>query len=359
MDTLVVFYLRLFRQYSRDDSLVELREVVSFIKNNVRPRMPVKFAAILCNKVLGKFSLPSHMDNVPSKSHIEIVFQVLMDDEITGLECPSEILAALQPDDVVRIRGISKLRLHDPICHGLGELRLEQLTVFEYTDSQCTDSDLAILSQHCPKLKHVDVLNSKLITDVGLCALASCSDLVFLKVSLCPNISLSGLKHFLSINKSIRELFAWSANYDVGFDFSNDPNWDEDPSVYLSITSFTIGRCFLNSHLLSVVSKFPNLRSVKLYESFEGDMSALKSLSNLSRIDFDASIRSSGGKFESLLEIVGPQIEHSVLGFPDSSILQRAVNSMFQRCQNLESLTLDCGSYIYIYQMKTTRMKSD
>lgn len=340
MDMLVVLLLRLFRRFSRDDSLVELREFVSFVKSDIRPQMPVKLAAELYNRVLKEFSSPSDVDLFPPRCHVEIVSQVLVDDDIAGLECSSEIFASLQPDDAVRIRGLSKLELYDSIPHNLETLDMEHLTVFVY-NYRCIDSDLTVLGQRCPKLRHVDLSKSHRITNAGLCALATCSDLVFLKVSQCPKISLSGLKHFLSMNKSIRELFAWSDNDDAGFDFGKDQNWDEDPSVYPSVTSFTIGKCFSNSHLMSVVSKFPNLRSVKLYESFKGDISALKSLRNLSIINFVAGSGSSWAGFEALLEIVGTRIEQLIVRCRNISLSQMILYSVFQRCKNLESLRLD------------------
>lgn len=344
MDAMVTFYLNFCIDCGTDEGSYEkVRRGIPFVRREEGaegPRMPRILLLEFCNRLMKKFSVFGA--RYESRA-IRNGTQIIMDDTIIGLECPSKVLASLRQEDVDRIRGIGRLLLTNELTHNLESLHLENLTTFVYR-RWCTDSDLRVIGETCPRLKHVDVRASAGVSDVGLGALALCPDLQFVSITWCMRVSGRGAKDLLSVNKTVRELFAWTNDCGAGFDFREISNWDKDLSVYPSIESFTVGQGFSDRHLRYVVAKFPNLRSIKIRENFDGDFRVLRTLSKLSKIEFPSRIDSTWAAFESLFEFFGPQIRYLQVCWGDVSVAQIRLNSIFRICENLEYLIVYCRS---------------
>lgn len=345
MGVMVEYFSTLCHKYGGENSLHKLRQAVAFIKQNVGSNMPKKFAVEFYNGFLGTLSLRDHLRLRTAFCHLRIALDIVMDETLIGLKCTSQILNSLRPKEISRVRGFTEIKLQIAAPYSLRKLHLEHVTTFIHKYA-CTDSNLVVVGQCCPKLNHVDVSSSSEVTDVGLYGLCSCPNLRYLSVACCPAVSLEGLNHFLSKNKSVRELFAWQHTNDTGFDFHDDPEADHYEAVHPSIESFTMTQDFFASiehyDLNRLVNKFPNLRSVKLYGKFAGDLCILKSLKNLSKIDFVSDEGSTWAELEPLLKCVGSQITTLVVRYGAVDIRQRDVDSMFQLCENLEFLRIEC-----------------
>lgn len=119
--------------------------------------------------------------------------------------------------------------------------------------------------------------------------------------------------------------------------------WVDCPLV-VQWTEFPQTICNRSGHLLHVVVKFPNSRSIKLGKNWtELDLSIIKSLRKLSKIEFHRDSRSEWAEFESLLEY-GSQIERLEVEHDIFYTTQQSLDSIFRLWKNLEVMTFDCQS---------------
>lgn len=328
-----------------EESLHELHQAVTFIKDNIGSSMPKKLAVEFYNGLLEELSFPGHPRLCPPFCHLRIVVNIITDEKLIGLKCTSKILDSLGPREIRRVRGFTELKL-ETVPYSLRKLHLEYVTTFIH-EYACTNSYLVILGQDCPKLNYVDISSSRKVTDVGLHCLCSCPNLRYLSVAKCTTISREGLNYFLSINSSVRELFAWNYSNDAGFDFYSVPEGDIDDSVHPSIRSFAIVSTFNSDisdcHLNSLVTKFPNLSSVKLYGKLYGDLGILQSLPYLSKIDFTPDSDTNWAQFQLLLRSIGSQINDLIVRCGAVYITQKDVDLLHQLCENLKFLVIECS----------------
>lgn len=338
MNILMKFCATCCHRWSAQGSLEKLRESVAVIKRDISPLIPHNLSARFHDKLLFMFyCLRQPRDPHRSRSHDKAVLEIIMDTKIRGLTFDvTPLLFFLDLRDAHRIQGLEKLDISlfwNPLLNSLASFQLKDLIKFVFRN-ECTDADLQIIGQNCPKLLTLDVSGSKKVTDVGLHALSDCSNLCIVSVACC-SVSLNGINDLLSVNKKIYMLSGWDDN---GFDCLTH----EDASVYPSIQYFELEYDYISNELLrSMVSKFPNLTMTSVSGKLLGDINVLQNLQKLSRLDLAEVSGLTWDNIQSFLRDVGTKmIELSLPIDPGAAIVvQNDLNFIFNHCGNLESLT--------------------
>lgn len=334
MNCLVSFFKTRFDDCGNRYQFDELGRLVAGIKTDVHPRIPWPLAAEFYRRLLELH--PIWFFRYRTAAY-KILMQVVMDEDIVGLKCPRRGLEHLDSDELSRIRGLIELDFYandvPHICSRLRDLR--KVRFFD----RCTDADLEIIAKNCPRLEHLNVCRS-FVTDVGLLSLSQCKKLRCVIASLCPRVSIRGINDLLSANESIRELSAWNERLGKGFDcFST-----LDPSAYPSIESFSVVIDLISDeHLRVIVEKFPNLTSLKLGGHVAGDLSVLKSLSKLSKLELGLRSHWTWDDLQSRLICVGDKVNKlSICSTSIGDAMQNELNFIFEVCENLEYLEFSC-----------------
>lgn len=331
--------VREWRSNKIPTSMDKLRQFVAYIKEDLDPRIPRRLATKFYNQFLGECCWKYE------RIVMEILMQVIMDKKMIGLKLPGRILENLNFDELNRIRGVVELELEIPMSHVAG-LHLGDMIKFTH-QRRCTDSDLELIGKNCPRLEYLDVSRSNRVTDVGLRALGPCINLNTVVLSRCP-VSPSGINDLLSANKEIKNLSAWSNSLSEdcaeGFDcFSRS-----DSTVYPSIESFhiTLHESDDNprdSYLRAIVVKFPNLRSIRILGYLAEDLSVLRSLGKLLKVELYCELGFTWDNFERGLRSVGDKVSRLRLNFSKyRPPMQSQLNAVHEFCSNLECLNIRC-----------------
>ncbi|XP_068994192.1 uncharacterized protein [Neodiprion pinetum] len=187
-----------------------LRRQISLIKHHLHPRLLSNLFAEFCSVFLEEFyRVGINRSELRPDGHNRAVLEVMMDLEIPGLKCGGDILRFLDLRDSHRFRGLRKLDLDGFWDHGprtLAKFRLQDLAELCYPRN-CTDLDLEVVGQRCPKLQVLDVAGSVKVTDRGLRALSSCPDLRVLDLYCC-RVTDDGVNELLSTHRKIEEFNA-------------------------------------------------------------------------------------------------------------------------------------------------------
>lgn len=274
----------------------------------------------------------------PSGTHKPTVVRVKMLSAIAGFE--SNFISHLDHCDAEKITELSILRPQWRnkwvMSRNLDSRDLKHLTIFEMRES-CSDACIKTIAQNCPELRIIDVSHSDNVTDVGLRALGSLSNLRRAKYTLC-SVTLQGIEDLISINDNIEGMSAWT-------DIAGCDLWS--PSIHpgiqsLTLTDHELGEESRTDRLRRVVRKFSNLITliIEIDNNLSEDLSVLTGLGKLSHLEID--LRSSPNLSEfwqhlaTLLGSIGADIE--VLSVPVSQ--QSQLDLIYERCKNIKYLDL-------------------
>lgn len=330
---------------SIDGTLSQLREGVSFVKNNVIANLPVASFPEFIKKFFYKFyRIGLRRSNFRPDSHCRAILELTMDVDVVGLRCGGDILRHLSPRDAHRFRGLKVLDFSgfwENTPRRLENFCLEELTIF-ILPRFCTDLDLEVIGSRCPKLQVLDIEESVKVTDRGLSFLNSCTELRVANLRFCT-VSDKGINELLSLHNQLEEFNVgrYYTRGEKGFDILSRKVSDVCPSVKrFSIKSSPV----TDAHLSSIVKIFPNLIHIRICCQVTGDLRALKDLRKLRELNFSYGYRCFRmTNLKELLLIVGENLH--VLNihhcFPSVSVTQNDLDYIFQFCANLEYLEFD------------------
>lgn len=347
-ETILRLCINLIEKYSDE----KLRQAISTVRRSVCDYVPEYFLGELLNAVIKR---SSRRRNCPD-AH-KHVMELLMDVDVTGLELRISTFG-VDVKDVYRFRGVVEL---DMGSHSISEspqffknYQLSELRKVSVV--KCSDRDLTVIGRNCSSLRSLKYTYSP-ITDEGLRALDQCRELRVLDISDCDQISHIGIIHLMSELAKLEDLCcgSWLVHSRPSFDGCSFLSYLERPCS--SMKRFHVSTVDLtDEHLRQVVEKFPNLTSFEPTCQSLGDMSILKSLHNLERIDLFGLASYSSAQvvdrvwrsLKQLLSVIGENVKSLELPYNLSARCDsesRILIYILGACPNIEHLRCFHRSY--------------
>lgn len=337
------------------------RQCVTVMGYEVLSRLPGKLLTNFANRFFEIF----YSEKLTGLHYIA-AFEIIMNTDIDGLRLKGRNLRYLRTlENRCRFQKLEELdlrsvisRMEEPLCTFIQEYQLKDLTTFIYPKF-CTDSDLKIIGQQCPKLKVIKVFDSEYVTDDGLRFLSPCSCLQDVQFRRCSGLSHRGSNYMLSVHPNLK-VFCYVRDWDHRglyrhvIDRTDAPS-GLDLSVQVpSLESLIIETSCMNNrpalNLERIVKKFPNLTNLKINCKAIINQYMLKNLKKLTALK----INITGGMSSRKLGIMWMQIEE-ILRRIGSNITtlklyahhlefvckQEHLNLIYNCCPNLECLGFD------------------
>lgn len=345
LDFLLEYVVNVSNRLGSKDSLGEFRRAISFIKEYIFTRIPWFLIADFCDKFLDQFYEKDCSDDCKT-----IALDLLMDTEIIGLRFKGPMVTYFDMKNANRLKKLKELDLSNFPSHldmSLDNFQLCDLRIFICTQ-RCTDLHLKVIGRNCPKLEVLKIHWSKEVTDEGIRALNSCSDLRIVDISEC-SVSHDGRNLLLAVHKKIEEFICTN-------EFHDHLDSTLCPAMSRLVLEST-NESPTSDHLKSIVKKFPNLIYLEMKEMIAFDLKILKYLDKLEGLSIFFSdsmmyddVESIWEEFKELIKFIGKNFISLEFTCWNHGFFweQDGINFVFKHCPNLEYLKFDFGGGLLV-----------
>lgn len=325
-----------------------LKKNIAALKEHLHQNLPQILLLKFCKQFLSRFAAFAwrRWDDRRPIDHDWIVLKILLDLEIIGLKLTDQLVQDIEPfyvDGLLESQVLNMSAFIVPNLTVFEDFRLGNLT--KLIISSCDDDNLKIIGSHCAKLQVLEIILSENVTDEGMRALNSCTELRSIDFCGCI-IRNSRINDILSIHKKLEE-FRTVNSYSES-DESFDVLTRERTLVCPSLKKFLIklkGNTLLTyEHLSAVVELFPNLSDLEIASDIKGDiLHVLKGMKKLTGLVFKYPVRHDN--LEQLLMDIGQNITKLSISSPSPRLNEKDLKTVYKHCSNIEFLTFKSIKY--------------